>query len=81
MVSRRLLKPTSSWWYSVAPPCTRKRRSLSASASSFVVFERGHVTAGDVLRFGLWMTLVAYVTILAIAVPYWALLGYSIAIR
>jgi solute carrier family 13 (sodium-dependent dicarboxylate transporter), member 2/3/5 len=51
------------------------------SASAFVIYERGHVTAGEVLRFGLWMTLVAYVTILAIALPYWTALGYAIAIR
>jgi len=51
------------------------------SASSLVIYERGHVTAGEVLSFGLWMTLVAYVAILGIALPYWSLLGYSIAVR
>ena len=50
------------------------------SASSLVIYERGHVTAGEVLRFGLWMTLVAYVAILGIALPYWTLLGYDIAL-
>ena len=50
------------------------------SASSLVIYERGHVTAGEVLRFGLWMTLVAYVAILGIALPYWTLLGYGIAL-
>ena len=45
------------------------------SASSLVIYERGHVTAGEVLRFGVWMTLVAYVAILAVALPYWRLLG------
>jgi hypothetical protein len=33
------------------------------------------VTAGEIVRFGVWMTLVAWVTILAIAIPYWTLLG------
>jgi sodium-dependent dicarboxylate transporter 2/3/5 len=45
------------------------------SASSLVIYERGHVTAAEVLRFGIWMTLVAYVTVLMIALPYWSLLG------
>jgi sodium-dependent dicarboxylate transporter 2/3/5 len=48
------------------------------SASSLVVWERGHVTAGDVLKFGLWMTLVAYATILFVALPYWTLIGRSL---
>jgi hypothetical protein len=31
-----------------------------------------------VLRFGVWMTLVAYVAILGIALPYWTLLGQGV---
>jgi di/tricarboxylate transporter len=49
------------------------------SASALVIYERGHVTAGEVLRFGLWMTLVAWVAILGVALPYWALLGERLA--
>jgi di/tricarboxylate transporter len=45
------------------------------SASSLVIHERGHVSAGEVLRFGLWMTLVGWVAILLAALPWWALLG------
>lgn len=45
------------------------------SASALVVYQRGHVSAGEVLRFGLWMTLVAYVAILGVALPWWGLLG------
>jgi di/tricarboxylate transporter len=49
------------------------------SASSLVIYERGHVTAGEVVRFGVWMTLVAYVAILAVALPWWALVGERLA--
>jgi sodium-dependent dicarboxylate transporter 2/3/5 len=51
------------------------------SASALVVHERGHVTAGEILRFGLWMTLVAYVAILLVALPYWALVGEPLTPR
>jgi di/tricarboxylate transporter len=51
------------------------------SASALVIYERGHVTAGDIVRFGVWMTLVAYVAILAIALPYWTLLGQRLVAR
>ena len=45
------------------------------SASALVIYERGHVTASEILRFGLWMTAVAYAVILLVALPYWTLLG------
>jgi anion transporter len=45
------------------------------AASALVIHERGHVSAGEMLRFGLWMTLVAYVAILLVALPYWHLVG------
>jgi len=45
------------------------------SASSLVVYERGHLTAGEIFRFGIWMTLVAYLVVLFVALPYWAALG------
>lgn len=45
------------------------------SASALIVYERGHLSASEIFRFGLWMTLVAYVAILFVALPYWSLLG------
>jgi di/tricarboxylate transporter len=45
------------------------------STSALVIHERGHVTAGEILRFGLWMTAVAYAAILLVALPYWAAIG------
>jgi anion transporter len=45
------------------------------SSSALVIYERGHVTAGEVLRFGLWMTLVGWVAILVVALPWWSLVG------
>jgi anion transporter len=45
------------------------------SASSLVVYQRGHLTAGEIFAFGLWMTVVAAVVVLAVALPYWALVG------
>jgi len=51
------------------------------SASALVIYERGHVTAGEVLRFGLWMTLLAWLAILAVALPWWGLVGAPLTTR
>ncbi|MGH7397591.1 MAG: SLC13 family permease [Candidatus Rokuibacteriota bacterium] len=45
------------------------------SASSLVVYERGHLSAGEIFRFGLLMTALAAFVVLAVALPYWALVG------
>jgi anion transporter len=45
------------------------------AASSLVVYERGHLTAGEIFGFGLLMTALAAVVVLAVALPYWALIG------
>jgi anion transporter len=45
------------------------------SASSLVVYQRGHLTAPEILRFGVWMTLLAAVVVLAVALPYWMAIG------
>ena len=39
------------------------------STASLVVYERGHRSDPEIFRFGLWMTVVAYVVILVAAVP------------
>ena len=45
------------------------------SASALVIYERGHMSAAEVLRFGLWMTLVGWIAILAVALPWWSVVG------
>ncbi|MFI5326477.1 MAG: SLC13 family permease [Candidatus Rokuibacteriota bacterium] len=49
------------------------------AASSLVVYERGHLTAGEIFGFGLLMTMLAAVVVLAVAIPYWALIGEPLA--
>ena len=49
--------------------------SPAQSASSLVVYERGHLGAGEIFRFGLLMTALAALVVLAVAVPYWGLIG------
>jgi anion transporter len=51
------------------------------SASALVITERGHVSAVEVMRFGVWMTLVAWVAILLVALPYWRMLGQPLVAR
>jgi sodium-dependent dicarboxylate transporter 2/3/5 len=45
------------------------------SASSLVVYERGHLGAGEIFRFGLLMTALGAMVVLAVALPYWTLIG------
>jgi solute carrier family 13 (sodium-dependent dicarboxylate transporter), member 2/3/5 len=51
------------------------------SASSLVVYERGHLSGPEIFRFGLCMTLVAYLVVLVVALPYWAAVGEPLVIR
>jgi anion transporter len=45
------------------------------SASSLAVYERGYLSAPEIFRFGVWMTLIAFAVVLLIALPYWAAVG------
>ena len=45
------------------------------AASALVVYERGHLTAGEIFGFGLLMTALAALVVLGVALPYWALIG------
>jgi hypothetical protein len=45
------------------------------SASSLVVYERGHLAAGEIFEFGLVMTALAAVVVMLVALPYWRLIG------
>ena len=51
------------------------------SASSLVVYERGQLSGPEIFRFGRWMTLVAYVVALLVALPYWAAVGEPLLMR
>jgi sodium-dependent dicarboxylate transporter 2/3/5 len=48
------------------------------SASSLAVYERGYLSAPEIFRFGVWMTLIAFVVVLAVALPYWNLVGEAL---
>jgi di/tricarboxylate transporter len=50
------------------------------SASSLAVYERGYLTAPEIFRFGVWMTLVAFAVVLLVALPYWAAVGEPLTI-
>lgn len=45
------------------------------SASSLVVYERGHLSAGEIFGFGLVMAVLAAVVLFVVAIPYWTLVG------
>jgi anion transporter len=45
------------------------------SASSLVVYQRGHLSAPEIFRFGVWMTALAALVVMAVALPYWGAVG------
>jgi len=51
------------------------------SASSLAVYERGYLSAPEIFRFGIWMTLIAFVVVLAVALPYWAAIGEALTMQ
>lgn len=51
------------------------------SASSLAVYQRGYLSAPEIFRFGVWMTLVAIVVVLVVALPYWAAVGATLRTR
>ncbi|MBI3968241.1 MAG: anion permease, partial [Chloroflexi bacterium] len=48
---------------------------VAQSASSLMPFEYGYLTAADVLRLGVVMSVVVFVVALGVAIPYWTLVG------
>jgi di/tricarboxylate transporter len=51
------------------------------SVSSLAVYERGYLSAPDIFKFGVWMTLIAIGVVLAVALPYWAAVGVPLLVR
>jgi di/tricarboxylate transporter len=45
------------------------------SASSLVVYQRGHLSAPEIFHLGVWMTILAALVVLTVALPYWSLVG------
>lgn len=50
------------------------------SASSLAVYERGYLTAPEIFRFGVYMTLVAFMVVVLVALPYWGAVGEPLRI-
>ena len=50
----------------------------AGSASSVFIFQRAEISAPEVFRIGVLMTLVAIGVLFAVAVPYWGLVGESL---
>jgi anion transporter len=48
------------------------------SASSLVVYERGFLSMREIAWFGAVMTVVAFVVVLAVALPYWSFMGETL---
>jgi di/tricarboxylate transporter len=51
------------------------------SASSLVVYVRGYLGVGEIFGFGVIMTVVAYIIVFGIALPYWALAGEPLSLQ
>jgi sodium-dependent dicarboxylate transporter 2/3/5 len=51
------------------------------SASSLAVYERGYLSAPEIFRFGVWMTLIAFAVVLVVALPYWSAVGEKLGVQ
>ena len=51
------------------------------SVSSLAVYERGYLTAPDIFKFGVWMTIAAILVVLLVALPYWAAVGVALRVQ
>jgi anion transporter len=51
------------------------------SVSSLAVYERGYLSAPEIFKFGVWMTLIAIVVVLLVALPYWSAVGVALQMR
>lgn len=51
------------------------------SVSSLAVYERGYLSAPDIFKFGVWMTLIAIGVVLTVALPYWSAVGVPLLLR
>ena len=51
------------------------------SVSSLAVYERGYLSAPEIFKFGVWMTLIAFVVVLVVALPYWAAVGVTLHVQ
>ncbi|MGZ5125115.1 MAG: SLC13 family permease [Burkholderiales bacterium] len=50
------------------------------SASSLAVYERGYLSAPEIFRFGVLMTIIAFAVVLLVALPYWSAVGVHLRI-
>ena len=50
------------------------------SSSSLIVSERGHLSAGPVVRLALIMAVFVLAVLLLLALPYWALVGVPLVV-
>jgi di/tricarboxylate transporter len=50
----------------------------AAGAATVFIYQRAGITAPEVVRFGVIMTVVAIAVLFAIVLPYWSLLGESL---
>jgi len=45
------------------------------------LYERGYLTAPDIFKFGVWMTIAAILVVLLVALPYWAAVGVALRVQ